>query len=45
MPSSIRQGERIPYERTSVGTTRTGETFDPILDSARKVNGMRSGTT
>ena len=45
MPNNIRQGERIPYKCTSVGTTCSRETFDPILDNAWKVNGMRFGIT
>ena len=45
MPGGIRQGERIPYKCTNFGTTRSRETFDPILDSAWKINGMRLGAT
>ena len=45
MSSSIRQGERVPYKCTSVGTTCTRKTFDLILNSTWKVNEMRSGTT
>ena len=44
-PNSIRQGEGIPYKYTSVGTTRSRETFDLILNGAWKVNGMCPGAT
>ena len=45
MSKSIWQGEGITYQSTRVGTTRSRETSDHILDSAWKIDGMRPRAT
>ena len=43
MPSSIWQGERVPYQPTRIGATYSKKAFDTVFNCAREINGMRLG--